>query len=222
MMTSLGKNGRRILMSALTALGLCASGLALAGPKTLVTLEGGKPKAGLAKAWKKVKDGQYEFTLDTNLEVKPGTKVTPALVKDSLEAKLGASHKVTVAPKGADKVLVSFGGDEAGFLDQVSKAKIRGGKDVEVAMDSSVSDGGIRAKTTDRPPADGEVKALVIKVEAGVITVRINSSKSPNLKDGQKIKVKGEVKGAKPNDTVFFKPEKEEGGVWVPVAGSLQ
>lgn len=189
---------------------------------TLITLDGGKPKAMLAKSWKKVKDGQYEFELDTSAELKPGTKVTTTFVKDSLEAKLGGPYSVKVAADSASKVTVTFKGDETKFLEQVSKTKIRAGKDVQLAMESSVSDGGIRAKAADRPAADGEVKAVVIKVEANKITGRVNETKSPKVAASEKFVVKGTIKGLKPNDKFFFKPEKKEGDTWVPVAGTLQ
>ncbi len=189
---------------------------------TLITLDGGKPKAGLAKSWKKVKEGQYEFELDTAAELKPGTKVTTTFVKDSLEAKLGGPYSAKVTADSPSKVTVTFKGDEAKFLEQVSKTKIRAGKDVQLAMESSVSDGGIRAKAADRPAADGEVKAIAIKVEGNKITGKVNETKSSKLPANEKFVVKGTIKGLKQNDKFFFKPEKKEGDAWVPVAGSLQ
>lgn len=189
---------------------------------TLITLDGGKPKAALAKSWKKVKDGQYEFEIDTNAEVKAGTKLTTAHVKDSLEAKLGTTYSVKVTAGGPSKVTVNYSGDENKFLEQVSKTKIRAGKDVQLAMESSVSDGGIRAKTADRPAVDGEVKLIALKVDGTKITGKVNETKNPKIAASEKIVIKGTIKGLKPNDKFFFKPDKKEGDLWVPVAGSLQ
>ena len=135
---------------------------------------------------------------------------------------MGSTHSVKVAPNGASKVTVNYSGDEKKFLEQVSKTKIRAGKDVQLALESSTSDGGIRAKAADRPPTDGEVKAIALKVEGSKITGKVNETKSPKIASSEKIFVKGTIKGLKPNDKFFFKPEKKEGDTWIPVSGSLQ
>jgi hypothetical protein len=192
-----------------------------AGSKTLIEMSGGKASAGIAKSWKKVKDGEYEFTLDPAAEIKKGTKVTPAMVKDSLEAKLGSSG-VKVKEKGASAVTVTYTGDEAKFLDAVGKTKIRGGKDVELALESSTSEGGIRAKNANREPNAGEVKAVVQKVQGDMITAKVNATKATSVKANETIKIKGTVAGLKKNDNVFFIPEKKDGDHWLPKAGSLQ
>lgn len=195
--------------------------IGFAAAKTLIELEAGKPKAGMAKAWKKVKDGEYEFTLDPAAEVKKGTKVTPAMVKASLEAKLSAAG-VKVAPKGAAAVLVTYTGDETKFLESVAKTKIRGGDNVELALDSSTSEGGIRAKTANRDPNEGEVKAVVQKIQGDIITAKVNATKSSKVAANSVVKIKGKVEGLKKNDKVFFVPEKQEAGHWVPKAGTLE
>jgi len=189
--------------------------------RTLIEMSGGKPTPALAKSWHKVKNGEYKFDLDTTKEVKAGVKVTPGLVKDALEGKLGSAYGVKVKAQGAAAVDVTYTGDEQKFLEEVAKTKIRG-KDVEVALESSVSEGGIRAKTTDRPADPGEVKVIVLKVQKGLITGRVTETKSPKVKASAMVKIKGDVKGLKPKAKVFFKPAKEEHGVWVPVAGSLK
>ena len=216
------KNLRIWSLVKLGIVGILASSYALAAAKTLVTVEGGKPKPALAKSWKKVKNGEFEFVLDTAAELKPGTKLTPILVKESLESKLGTAMGVKVTPKGGDKVVVSYSGDEAKFLEQVGKAKIRAGKDVELALEGSVSEGSIRAKQADRPPSPGEVKALVTKVEGGMITAVVNASQEPKVAAGKKIKLKGEIKGLKKNDTIFFVPASQEGDFWIPAPNSLK
>jgi len=204
-----------------TFLGIFCAQVAVANT-TLITMEGGKPKAALAKSWKVVKSGQYEFEIDTNAEVKHGIKLTTTHVKDSLEGKLGGSYSVKVTPQGVSKVLVSYSGDENKFLEQVSKTKIRAGKDVQIALESSGSDGGIRAKTADRPPVDGEVKVIALKVDGVKITGKVNESKNSKIASSEKITVKGTIKGLKPSDKFFFKPEKKDGDMWIPVDGSLQ
>jgi hypothetical protein len=209
------------LMLALAAFAVAQLGFA--GPRTLIEMNGGAPSAGLASSWKKIADGNYEFVLDTTKDIGGGQTVTPDAVKSSLESKLGSSYGVKVTAKDASTVDVAYTGDENTFLTEVSKAKIRaGGKDVELALESSVSDGGIRAKKADRPAAPGEVKAMFLRSEGGVIVAMVNESKSTKVKPGDKVKIKGEVKGAKKNDMVFFKPDKMNGDTWVPVAGSLQ
>ncbi len=194
----------------------------LAGPKTLIELDGDKPVAALAKSWKKVKDGQYKFQLDTTKEVAKGAPVTAEAVKSSLEAKLGVSKGVTVKADSAAEVTVSYTGDEKSFLESVAKAKIRSSKDVELAMESSVSAGGIRAKKADRPADADEVKLIAIKIDAGVITGKVNDSKNAKVKAGEIVKIKGEIKDLKKNESFFFKPSAKEGDVWQVQAGSLQ
>lgn len=201
-----------------TALGVAQTGFAAA--KTLIELSGTTPKAGLAKSWKKVKDGEYEFELDTAAEIKKGAKLTPKMVKDSLEGKLSANG-VKVAEKGASKVSVTYSGDEAKFLEQVSKTKIRAGGDVELALESSTSEGGIRADIPDRDAAADEVKAIVSKVKDGVVTATVNASKNSKVPATGTVKVK--IAGAiKKNDKFFFKPGTKAGDVWTPVADSVQ
>lgn len=192
-----------------------------AGAKTLIELDGGKPKAGMAKSWKKVKDGEYEFDLDPAAEVKKGTKVTAAMVKTSIEGKLG-SGGVKVTEKSASKVLVSYTGPENKFLESVSKTKIRGGGDVELALESSTSEGGIRADIPDRDPEADEVKAIVNKTSGGIVTATVNASKSSKVAKTGSIKVKITDKGLVKNAYFFFKPGTKAGDVWVPVAGSVQ
>lgn len=197
---------------------LIAAPLAMAkGKQALIELNGDAPSAALATSWKKVADGKYEFTIDTAADI-GDEKLTSDMVKTSLEKKLG-DKGVKVESMGKT-VLVTYTGDEATFLKNVSKTKIKGSKDVEIAMEASVSEGGIRANTADRPPVDGEVKAEVVSLTKGMLEVRvITASKkgtSAKLADGQKVKVKakGDLKDLKKKDIVFFKPTAEKNGVW--------
>lgn len=187
------------------------------GKQALIEMSGDKPAAALATSWKKVSDGKYEFTIDTAADI-GSEKLTADMVKTSLEKKLG-DKGVKVEPKGKT-VLETYTGDEATFLKNVSKTKIKGTKDVEIAMEAPVSEGGIRANTADRPPVDGEVKAEVVTVKKDVLEVRIitasKTGAAAKLKDGQKVKVtaKGDIKDLKKKDIVFFKPITDKGGVW--------
>ncbi len=208
----------KILSTMLVLSAFCVAELATA--KTLIEMDGGKPTASLAKSWKKVKDGEYEFELDLTKDVKEGAKVTAAAVKDSLENKL-TEIGVKVTAKGASTVSVAYTGDEQKFLEQVSKTKIHGGG-TDLAVDSSVSEGGIRAKPIDRPVKEGEVKAQATKIVKGMLTATVNDSKNAKVKANSQIKVKGDVKDLKKLECCFyFVPEKQDGDVWVPKAGSL-
>jgi hypothetical protein len=191
----------------------------LADPRTLIEMNGDSPSAGLAKSWSKVKDGEYKFELDTSKTLGGGAAVTPAAVKSSLEGHM-SDMGVSVTPQGASAVDVTYSGDEKAFLQKVSQTKIRA-NDTNVALESSTSEGGIRAKLADRDANPGEVKASVAKINGSVIVAQVNDSKNNKIKKGQIIKIKGAAKDMKKNDKLFFKPEKKDGDTWVPVAGSL-
>jgi hypothetical protein len=191
-----------------------------AAAKTLIELKDGKPVAGLAKSWKKVKDGEYEFTLDTSVELTGGKALTAGAVKSSLESKLATSHGVKVNAKGSDAVTVTYTCEEPKFLEQMSKTRIRA-QSTEIALESS-SEGGIRARKAGAVLADGEVKGFVSKVEKDHLVIKVGESKFNDIKKGDSIKVKGAVKGIKKNENVFFKPEAKAGDMWTPVAGTLE
>ena len=195
---------------------------AVAGPKTLIELDGDKPVAALAKSWKKVKDGQYKFQLDPSKEIGKGTPVSADAVKSSLESRLGTSKGVTVKADSATEVTVTYKGNEKEFLDSISRTKIRSSKDVELAMESSTSAGGIRAKKADRPAEAGEVKLIAVKIEGDVITGKVNDTKSDKVKASEVIKVKGTLQDLKKNESFFFKPATKQGDIWQAEAGSLQ
>ncbi len=218
------KSARMKLMTSMfAALAFLFGEAAFAGPKTLIELKGDAPTAGLAKSWKKVKDGEYEFQLDTSAEIKKGQTVTPAAVKDSLETKLGASDGVKVKEKGADAVSVTYTSEEKKFLEKVSKTKIRGkGGDSEIAMEDSVSEGGIRAKPKNRDVTDGEIKATIMKSTKDQIVGNVVASKASGVKENATVKVKGAIKGALKGELFYFVPDKDEKGVWTPKKGTLK
>ena len=195
-------------------LSLLLAGTAFAGKRNLISGKGGSYKPSIAKSWNKVKDGEIEFVLDLSKEVKKGVKVTPALVKASLEKKLGKKFGCKVTEKGADKVSVTYTGAENDFLDKVAKTKIRAAKGVNLALESSVSEGGIRAAKPVRSPGAGEVKALVKKVGKGWVKAKVFESKSKTLAKGSfKVKL-GDRKVAVKNAILFTPKAKGKDGVW--------
>lgn len=184
-------------------LGLSIFGTGYAGPKTLIKYKGGKIKPGLAKTYKKLADTKYEF--DFSGAKVGGKAVTAAMVKSSLEAK-----GLTVAAKGATAVIVSANGTEKSFLKKVSRARIKAGGS-KLALESSVSQGGMRAKTAERDPAGNEIRGQVISVSGDVIKLSVTgtgkAAPANSVKNGQVISVSG--KGGfntKRKETIFFKP----------------
>lgn len=204
--------------------GLCVSiavfvaGAAFAGPKTLITFEGGKPGPAIAKSWKKGKGSTYDFTLDSTVDIGQGKKGLPAVVKKSLESKLGPTNGVKVTAKGKDGVSVAFTGDETAFLEALAKARIRAEDDVQIAMEGTVSQGGVRAKTAERAPVDGEIKGKVVTVKGDVLAVRITDvspkAAALGLKAGDKVEVKATGYATKKDEKIFFAPSAKEGNTW--------
>jgi multidrug efflux pump subunit AcrB len=222
MSSALNFVGRRFGRISLVVACLFAGQSALAaGARPLIEMEGGKAKAALAKSWKKVKEGEYQFELDLTQEIKKDTKVSVAAVKNGLESKLG-SEGVKVLEKGASTVVVTYKGDEKAFLDKIAKTKIRGTKNVELALESSVSEGSIRAKTLDRPATEGEVKGFVVAVKGDLMTVKVRDSKYAAIKVNDRIKVKTEGSTHKVKDLMFFMPDKKDGDYWSPKANSIK
>lgn len=196
---------------------LAVSSLGLAAGKTLITYEGGKAGPAIAKSWKKGK-GNYTFVLDMTSDIGQGSKSLPEVVKSSLESKLGASNGVKVTAKGKDSVVVAYTGDEKAFLEAVSQTRIRSAQNIEIAAESTVSQGGVRAKTSEREPVDGEVKGSIVSTKADVVVVRVITaspkSKALGIKDGEKVEVKVVNYTGKKGEVVFFTPTAKEGAAW--------
>lgn len=205
----------RFVRSVCVSVAALVAGSAFAGPKTLITYEGGTPGAGIAKSWKKGKGSTYDFTLDTSVDVGQGSKGLPAVVKSSLETKMTG---VKVTAKGKDGVSVSYTGDEKEFLDTLSKTRIRAEDNTQIAMEGTVSQGGVRAKTAERDPVDGEVKGTVVSVKGDVIAVRVSNvspkAAAKGVKAGDKVEVKAPGYAAKKDDKIFFMPEAKEATTW--------
>lgn len=197
--------------------GILISNVSFAAAKTLITFEGGKPGPGLATAWKKGK-GSYDFTLNAKADIGQGEKGLAAVVKQSLESKLGESHGVKVTAKGKSTVTVKYTGDENEFLTAVSTTRIRPGDNTEIAAASTVSQGGVRAKTAERDPIDGEVKGNVVSVKGDSVFVRVTNTSAKTaalgIKAGDKVEIKSAGYAGKKDDKIFFMPSSKEGNAW--------
>lgn len=196
------------------------AGQALAQEKTLIKMVDGKPAPALAKSWKPIATGKYQFDLDPAQKLEKGKALTPQIVKATLEKKMKNEYGVKVAPKGKLSLTIEYKGDEKAFLQRLSEIKIKEQKEVEIALESSVSEGSIRAKASDRDPVAGEVKGTIVSMEAGKFmelrVVAIGGDGLPQtIKVGQKLKVNaGDASSFKKGDVVFAKPTKEVSGIW--------
>ena len=181
--------------------------------RTLIVMDGSTPEPGLAKSWK-ASPGKIEFTLDTTKEIKKGETVNFEAVKTTLEKRM-KKYKAEVSGSGSS-VILSYKGDEADVLKKLSKTKIKSAKKVALAMQSSMSDSGIRAKTSDRDPKAGEVKAVVSKSKGGQtrVTIAKVGAGVKGFKVGTPVRLKTPSFKGKPTQTVFFKPIKKVGKEW--------
>lgn len=183
---------------------------------TLVTSTSGKTGPGLAKSWKKVGPGKLEFQLDPTAKV-GASVVTPELVKSAVESILGAAG-VKVSAKGTNAVVVTYRGDEKRILAALADTKIKG-TDVEIAMDTSGSDTGIRAKTADRAPAADEIKGTVVAIGKDSFDLRVilsgGGGATAQIANGAKVKLALPAGfDSKKGDTIFVKPTAQTSGVW--------
>ena len=201
---------------------LMLAGSASAEVRTLIELNGDTPSPGLATSWKKVKSGEYQFTLDISKEIGRGIPVSTSAVKAALEDKLGASQGVKVKEQSVNVVNVTYTGDDAAFLSAVAGTKIRANQDSQIALESSKSESSIRANPGNRNAKAGEVKATVISTQPGLLVVRVNDSQAAAVKAGSKVRLKADSANYRPTKTIFFVPEKLEGDAWIPKAGSVQ
>ncbi|SMF67079.1 hypothetical protein [Pseudobacteriovorax antillogorgiicola] len=185
--------------------------------KTLFKYKKKEIKPVLAESVNKLSDGKYEIKLKANQQVQ-GKDLTPELVKQSVEGKLKKSLKTEVTKVDDRTVHITFDGQEETFLKRLSKTRIKARKSVSLALDSSVSDGGIRAKTGKDPASDDEIKIKVTKVTADQvegIALDIGKNYKSQVKMGRKLRIK-----AKNTDTfekgkhAFIKPKKD-GKDWV-------
>ena len=186
----------------------------------LVHYKNDKPVAQLATKWSKIQGG-YEFSLDTSKEVAKGTTVTAEMVKNSIEKRLKRSG-MEVEAKDKATVLIKFSGDEKEFWQTISKSRIKA-SNVQIAMDSSGSSGGIRANKISRKPKAGEVKASFISMNSQSQTMEVFVyAVGPDgipaaIKPSKKLKIaapKGLKKDIKKDDEFFFQPVRLEGDAW--------
>lgn len=200
---------------------LTGSSGAMAVPaKTLIEMTDGKPVAALAKSWKKVKDGEFVFVIDTSAELMNGKALTIGAIKESLEKKLSASLGLSVTPSAPDAVVIKFKGDEKEFLNQLSQVKIRA-QSTDI-VDSSGSDGGIRARPPNIILSNGEIRGFVLKVKKDHIVFRVIETKAQEFKVGDSIDMRfNKEVPIKKNLDLYFVPEKDESGFWKPKDGTL-
>ena len=192
---------------------------ALAKKGALIDYKDGKASAQLAKSWTKVKDGEYSFELDLSKKVK-SKAYTAEHVKGTLEAKLAKKYGVKVTVKSPTQVVVNYTGDEGAFLKKLSKTKIKTRKAVTLALESSVSDGAMRANKASPPPQEGEVKGIVVKVRKGFLIVKVNESRFKGIEPST-IRVAPQD-GVDKGHAVIFKPGEKVKNVWQPVDGSFK
>lgn len=191
-----------------------ASAISFAEAKTLIILNGKTPMPGLAKSWKKLSPQKYQFDLDTGAKV-GGKPLSQDMVKGSLEQRL-SSVGVKVSKQGSSQVVVEFKGAEDAFLTKLAKVKIRPQKTTELALESSLSSGGIRARTAVRGPGAGEVKATFLKDNGNkTFQVIVTDSKHPQVKSGPLTIQADPNYKEKPGSSIFFKPVQKKGAWWM-------
>lgn len=200
---------------------LAGTSRVLAEPgKTLIELTNDQPVAALAKSWKKLKAGEFEFVIDTSAELMGGKALTTGAVKESLEKKLSTTLGLSVTPIGPDTVVIRFTGQDKEFLSQLAQVKIRA-QSSDVA-DGSGSDGGIRARPPNIVLADGEIRGFVLKVKKDHVVFRVIESKSTEFKVGDSLDMQfNKELPIKKNLDLYFIPEKAENGFWQAKEGTL-
>jgi hypothetical protein len=164
---------------------LLVSTITYAGKRNLITMTNGVAMPSLAKSWTKEGEGVYSFVLDLEKSVKKGRLLTPEMVKKSLEKKLGNSLKLSVDILELNKIKVTYSGGDEVFFAKIAKARIRSIGGTEIALESSVSDGGIRANKALRPLKNGEVMATVTRVNGTYYKAVVTNSKSKILQKGK-------------------------------------
>jgi len=213
---------RTILLGVILTLSPPAANAQQNAQPFLISIEDGRPTAQLAKSWRKVSDQEYEFVLDTSQEVARGRPVTAEFVKSSLEARLGQTHGVSVKEKSESVVVVSFRGDEMDFLRQISQTRIRARRNVELALESSVSSGGLRANKIARGPENGEVKATFVSIDNGIMTVFVvqlgQEGVPPAIRPSRQVRIRVPNPDAlgklNRDDDLFFQPVRFKDNVW--------
>ena len=178
----------------------------------LIIMKGNTPTPALATSWKKIKDGRYEFNLNVGAKI-GRTLLTPAHVKSSVESRLRSRFSTKVSPKGAGKVIIRFKGDEKAFFKALSSVRIRP-KTTEIAMESSVSDGGLRARKAIAEPSKDEVKGRVLAIKPDFLMVRVIKSNNSKIKNGLIRLTHKQGLEIKKNQTIFFRPNAINAGRW--------
>ncbi len=196
----------RKLNALVSGLLFLASSVALSAGDYLITMPG--PKPAIASAFKSLGAGKYEFQIDAS------KKISFETIKKSLLKK----KMITDVAGDAKKIVVTYKGDEKEFLEKVSKARIKDGGDVDLALESSVSDGGVRARTAARGPAEGEVKGKIVAVVGTNLKIMAQQKGAAGVPEDfpmmQPVEVSGGDYKGTAGQTVFFKPTKKNGALW--------
>lgn len=191
-------------------LGLLLTPSLQAAEKYLIKMPG--PKPAIAKSFKDLGHNKYEFTIDPKKKIKGVSKLSFKTLEKSLTKK-----KIIKSVTGdVNKIVVTYTGNTEKFLKKVSRTRIK--DSLNLALESSVSDGTIRARTASRRPKDGEVKAKVIAIHDTYIEVMAQLKAEKGVPDSfplmRPIKVKSPAKKIKLGETIFFSPTKLEKDVW--------
>lgn len=180
------------------------------------------PKPLLAKSFKSLGDGEYQFILDPSKSVQDGSKHIPVnfnIVKRTLEKRL-KKYNVTVTAGSKENILtVKWDykkADTGKFLQKLSKIKISGPKPGGVQLAGVMSDGGIRARTTARDPVAKEVqaKALTVKNNFLIFQVTKKGSDSVEIPVGVRLQLNPGTFKARTGQTFYFYPIEERNGIW--------
>ena len=187
--------------------------IVMSAEKYLITMLG--PKPAIAKSFKSLGDGKYEFVIDSSKKLKGDVAVNFDILKSSLEKK----SYVTSVEGDSAKIVVSYKKyDEAKFLKKISKARIKASSGVSLAMEGSVSSGSARARTAQRKPVAGEVKGKILGIKGNQLRVMVQKKGISGVPSSfpmmRPIMVNpGSFKG-KTGQVIFFKPTRQKGKIW--------
>lgn len=187
---------------------------AFAGKYNLIEKDG---SPSLAKSHKSLGAGKHEFVIDGSKKLSRDKPITYDFLKKSIEGKLGASHGAKVEGD-ASKIVVTYEGDEKGFLKAIAKTKIRTKFKTSLASNQMGGDSGIRAqKKGATPPKPNEVYGKVVMVKEDHVKIQVLKlgGKGMTTKVGKKmIKVAPTEGMFEKGKGVYFVPVKMTGGMW--------
>lgn len=204
----------RALKFSLASICLLFASMAFGQEKYLITMPG--PKPAIAKSFKSLGAGKYEFTIDSSKKLQGNAPVTFDILKASLVKK----SFIKSVTGDAKKIVVTYEKlDEAKFLEKVSKARISGGAEsVDLAMEGSVSSGSVRARTAIRDPGNGEVRGKILNITGTQMKVMAQAKGKKGVPADfplmRPITVDAKGFTGKAGQMFYFKPGKTNGKVW--------